>query len=423
MTAPVMPSPSARGGAKRGFMQGANANSTDIGEQVNRFQQGMQGAVNAYAEGARESFQQDVGSLLGNMNAIGGLRSGGVQAGTRQLARTFSTNVGREAAQTAGQAAELGLRAAQEGQRRVEYNTDDEFRRNRAAAEDDQFTRRLNFDSEDAIRRDNREAAGQANQLTIAREGFSVDRERIASSDRQAASEMDFRRSRAAAEDSRNASDDEFRRSRASADDSFRDRSLASDENRWKEGYAVDRERIAQSDRQYAGDDAFRRERAGADDAYRTGRATAEDSRFASDDEFRRSRAAVDDTRFASDDEFRRSRASADDTYRNGRAAADDSYRDRSLSENARQYDDTMRYNRAESKSDRKANNLATIGNVAGQILSNGARAGSAVSGAKSGAATGATIGSVIPGVGTVIGGAVGGIVGGIKGWFSKKKK
>jgi hypothetical protein len=103
-------------------MRARSAAATDPRGQSALAADELRGSTEAYARGAQMNFQRDVGSLLGNLNALGGIRTGGVQAGVRDLASTYGEQIGLQAAQTAGEAARLGTE-------RAHYASDLEFRR------------------------------------------------------------------------------------------------------------------------------------------------------------------------------------------------------------------------------------------------------------------------------------------------------
>jgi hypothetical protein len=108
---------------------------------------GFQGAAAAQTQVAAEQagydFDQRIGALYGNLNAMGALRSGGASQGIQQAGRTFSQQVGNAAAANALQAESLGqdfgfrrealdkdygFRQQELGERRRQFDTDLGFR-------------------------------------------------------------------------------------------------------------------------------------------------------------------------------------------------------------------------------------------------------------------------------------------------------
>lgn len=78
-----------------------------LGGYFDAFKNGLQGAAQGYADIAGQDFKQQVGSMLGDLNSIGALRSGGVQAGINQAMTTYGRQVGDYSNQLATQAAQL----------------------------------------------------------------------------------------------------------------------------------------------------------------------------------------------------------------------------------------------------------------------------------------------------------------------------
>lgn len=78
-----------------------------LGGDFDQFQGALSGAAKGYADMAGEDFKKDVGTLLGNLNGIGALRSGGVQAGINDAMTHYGREVGDYTSQLASQAANL----------------------------------------------------------------------------------------------------------------------------------------------------------------------------------------------------------------------------------------------------------------------------------------------------------------------------
>lgn len=182
MTAPMMSAPVTSRLARRPTMPMMGG-----GSPVDKFAKYGQDATTAYATEAGDDLKKSVGGLLGNLNSIGALRSGGVTAGVNDIATTFSRNVGAEAGKNALAAASIGQ---QEGA---------SLRADTAATADrtqqaDQFGKRLAFDTtgqqiqkdqfgatlanqKDEFGRSLAETtAGRVQAGDIAREGFGVAR-------------------------------------------------------------------------------------------------------------------------------------------------------------------------------------------------------------------------------------------------------
>lgn len=78
-----------------------------LGGYFDAFSGGLKGAAQGYADLAGQDFKQQIGTMLGNLNSIGALRSGGVQAGLNQAMTTYGRQVGDYSNQLATQAAQL----------------------------------------------------------------------------------------------------------------------------------------------------------------------------------------------------------------------------------------------------------------------------------------------------------------------------
>jgi hypothetical protein len=73
-------------------------------QSFDQYRDSLGGAVDAYGRQVGRQFHQNVGKMLGDLNSIGGLRSGGVQTGMRDLSDAYGQQIGDYAAQTAGHA-------------------------------------------------------------------------------------------------------------------------------------------------------------------------------------------------------------------------------------------------------------------------------------------------------------------------------
>jgi len=65
-------------------------------------------AMTGYADMAGQDFQKQIGQMLGNLNSIGALRSGGVQAGINQAMQMYGRQIGDTSKTLATEAATMG---------------------------------------------------------------------------------------------------------------------------------------------------------------------------------------------------------------------------------------------------------------------------------------------------------------------------
>lgn len=75
---------------------------------VNYFQSADAAAVQGYGDIAAQDFTKQVGQMLGNLNSIGALRSGGVEAGINDAMTKYGRQIGDYASMTATTAAGQG---------------------------------------------------------------------------------------------------------------------------------------------------------------------------------------------------------------------------------------------------------------------------------------------------------------------------
>ena len=73
-------------------------------QSFDEYRDALGGSVEAYGRRAGRGMQQQVGKMLGDLNSIGGLRSGGVQSGLNDITNAYGQEIGDYAAQTAGHA-------------------------------------------------------------------------------------------------------------------------------------------------------------------------------------------------------------------------------------------------------------------------------------------------------------------------------
>lgn len=81
-------------------------NSLD--SNISQFQGAEAAGVQGYGDMVGQDFRKQVGGLLGDLNSIGGLRSGGVVSGINDLTTNYARQIGDYAKMTAGQATQLG---------------------------------------------------------------------------------------------------------------------------------------------------------------------------------------------------------------------------------------------------------------------------------------------------------------------------
>ena len=86
------------------------ANPTSVGAQVGQFQNFAREGVQGYGDIAGQDFRKNVGEMLGNLNSIGALRSGGVTSGLNDL----TTNYGRQIGDYAKMATQAAIGQGQE---------------------------------------------------------------------------------------------------------------------------------------------------------------------------------------------------------------------------------------------------------------------------------------------------------------------
>ena len=345
---------------------------------VNAYQGGpyasaFQDATNAQSAMAREDFQQDVGGLVGGLNAIGALRSGRASTTIDNASRTFGRQIGNIAAGQAGQLAQLNFQAAEgEANRGLE--------REGMQMQDRQFGQRLSFDQQRAGRSDfesDRSFGAQEDQRS---------KDNTFRSDRATRSDMES--DRAFGENKRQFDEDiGFRRDRATRSDMESDRTytrgvLESDRN-----FGFQQDRATRSDMESDRSFGFQKERAGRSDfeadrtfGYQQGRDQVADQR----DQRNYDRSVVES--------------------------------DRTFGEGKRQFDVSTDMQRTQARQAGQAQVWSSAVNLGAQALaSKGGKAllgkvGGAVAGKLGGAKLGAALGSVIPGAGTLVGGLVGAV-------------
>lgn len=269
MTAPM----TLRSRGRRARVSGDDPNRVgDTGYQIGRFQDAADEATLAAADQGREDFGREVGARLGGLAGIGALRSGATSAGIAEAGRTYSQNVSRAAAGNAIQAAGLGQREAADqrdlgfrgreldsrvsegaldrGSREKLSGDDLAFRREDLAERSSQFGQDLGFRREGATEqsrqfgeelgfRGREGEATRAGQLNIA----TLD---VASREKLASMELEFRRQGLSSEEARAAAELEFRKSSFGEDLGFR------------------REGAAEQSRQFGEDLGFRRQESGS---------------------------------------------------------------------------------------------------------------------------------------------------------------
>lgn len=118
----------------------------------------LSGQVSAYGDMVGQDFKKGVGQMLGDLNGIGALRSGAVQAGLNEASSTYGRQIGSYAAQTASTGlgmdenarqfdANLGQNASQFdktlGFNREQFNADSAYRDKSLAQSGSQFDRNL----------------------------------------------------------------------------------------------------------------------------------------------------------------------------------------------------------------------------------------------------------------------------------------
>jgi hypothetical protein len=127
-------------GAEEGRrIDAANQARTRNGSQTGSRASRLEGQVNAYGDMVGQDFKRSVGSMLGDLNGIGALRSGAVTSGMNDLTTNYGRQVGNYAAQTATDAEKLDQQESEFGRGLASQNS--------------QFDRNLAFQREDLNQR------------------------------------------------------------------------------------------------------------------------------------------------------------------------------------------------------------------------------------------------------------------------------
>lgn len=118
----------------------------------------LEGQVKAYGDMVGQDFKRSVGSMLGDLNGIGALRSGAVPTGINDFTTNYGRQIGNYAAQTATDAeridqqeSEFGRSLASQnrqfdeslGFERDRFGADDRYRNTALASENSRFDRGL----------------------------------------------------------------------------------------------------------------------------------------------------------------------------------------------------------------------------------------------------------------------------------------
>jgi hypothetical protein len=80
----------------------------NLAGDVNYFQNANASAVKGYGDMVGEDFKAQIGAMLGNLNSIGALRSGGVQAGLDMASAKYGKMIGDYASMTAVESSKQG---------------------------------------------------------------------------------------------------------------------------------------------------------------------------------------------------------------------------------------------------------------------------------------------------------------------------
>lgn len=109
--APLVPSaapPAPPAGAGPGIVPSQPYNPLSLDSNITKFQGAEAAGVQGYGDMVGQDFTRSVGTLLGNLNGIGGLRSGGVQSGINDFATQYGRQIGDYAKMTAADATHAG---------------------------------------------------------------------------------------------------------------------------------------------------------------------------------------------------------------------------------------------------------------------------------------------------------------------------
>lgn len=302
----------------------------------------LQGATTAAADGARQDFQTDVGGMLGNLNAIGGLRSGGVTAGVNNLTTNFARQVGNSAASTAVAAGQLesadmdrasadSRAGAELGFRNRELDVNSTLSRDRFTAEGVRDTRNFNYQAS----RDQSEDTYRRGRDTVGDTRYADERDYGRGQDRQ---QFEYRSGRDAISDTRYGEERDYGRGR---------------------------DRVAD-------------ERYGEERTYSRGRDEVADARDTRNFEYGRNRDQIGDSRYTDETVYSRNRDQVGDTRYNN---------ERDYSRGRDQVDD-QRYQqergdaRAAGNADRAAGMFGSAGQMVGGWLGSRGRTAAATAGA-----------------------------------------
>jgi hypothetical protein len=81
------------------YGNGTAKDMADPNVSVNFYQNAAREGVNAIGQGLAFDFRRELGSYLGGLNSIGGIRSGAVESGADDIMRTYADRVGSAASQ------------------------------------------------------------------------------------------------------------------------------------------------------------------------------------------------------------------------------------------------------------------------------------------------------------------------------------
>jgi hypothetical protein len=126
------------------------------GSQPSSYAPRLEGQVKAYGDMVGQDFTKKVGSMLGDLNGIGALRSGAAQTGLNDLTTEYGRQIGNYASQTATDAAKLdqqesefgrnlGFQRDQFGEQQREFDSSDAFRKSEAARDETDKSFERNF--------------------------------------------------------------------------------------------------------------------------------------------------------------------------------------------------------------------------------------------------------------------------------------
>lgn len=105
---PATPFAPPAGPAPGGSPLGANYDPNSLGSNIGAFQNAAGVGVQGYGDMVGQDFQKQVGGMLGDLNSIGGLRSGATVTSMNDLTTNYGRQIGNYAKMAEGDATKMG---------------------------------------------------------------------------------------------------------------------------------------------------------------------------------------------------------------------------------------------------------------------------------------------------------------------------